>query len=539
MDTKTNYGRNLPQPDNHSEEENEKTTKKKKTAVEEYMSSVFKWGIIILVCACMCATATFLTEKLLGLYPDVSWLPILLFASMDVCFLLFGITLVRKSYDENGDLIDGRLQFGKRFATVVLIVQWNYILYMIPSRTFWGFLFFFLVLMAFFLDIKMLLFSGITCIASLLIAWFVPGTTLMPVKDNLLITDIIMCLIGLMLSLVGLGIFVFFVSYFLVNAKKDELEENNARILHVLDSVRSLSGRLDVAGASLSHTSENESSSAEELAATSEQLLENSNELLALTDEGIRNLEDLRKWEAEVARHVDDVEVTAKDLLGKSTENEKLLGDLHDINEKVSESMEVTTDLAKKLSEAVEEIGVTLDIIGDISNSTNLLALNASIEAARAGDAGAGFAVVASEVGNLANSTRESLAKISIVIERVQKNVHEITHQIGENSNKLGTQNAYYANVFQSMKEMTELLKQSVDTINSMGEAHNSQATVIHSTVSINQEIAESIRSENQQFVTIHAMADSNAIDTTNVAQAANSINEMVEEMSRLLNQEV
>lgn len=134
-----------------------------------------------------------------------------------------------------------------------------------------------------------------------------------------------MCLIGLMLSLVGLGIFVFFVSHFLVNAKKDELEENNARILHVLDSVRSLSGRLDIAGASLSHTSENESSSAEELAATSEQLLENSNELLSLTDEGIRNLEDLRKWEAEVARHVDEVEVTAKDLLGKSTENEKLL----------------------------------------------------------------------------------------------------------------------------------------------------------------------------------------------------------------------
>lgn len=513
--------------------------KKKKTAVEEYMSSVFRWGIIILVCACMCATATFLTEKLLGLYPELSWLPLILFATMDVCFLISGITLVKKSYDENGDLIDGRLQLGKRFSAIVLIIQWNCILYMIPSRTFWGFLFFFLVLMAFFLDIRMLLVSGVICIASLLIAWFVPGTTLMPVKDSLFITDIVMCLVGLLLSLVGLGIYVFFVSHFLVNAKKDELEENNARILHVLDSVRSLSGRLDTAGDSLSHIAENESSSAEELAATSEQLLENSNALLSRADEGIQNLEDLRKWEAEVARHVDDVEITAKDLLGKSTENEKLLGDLHGINEKVSESMDATTELAKKLSEAVEEIGVTLDIIGDISNSTNLLALNASIEAARAGDAGAGFAVVATEVGNLANSTRESLSKISSVIERVQKNVHEITHQIGENSDKLGTQNAYYANVFQSMQEMTWLLKQSVDTINSMGDAHNSQATVIRSTVAINQEIAESIRAENRQFVTIHAMADSNAIDTTNVAQAAGSINEMVEEMSKLLNQEV
>ena len=47
---------------------------KKKTAVEVYLSTVYKWGLIILVSACMCATITFNTEKIFGLYPEVPWM---------------------------------------------------------------------------------------------------------------------------------------------------------------------------------------------------------------------------------------------------------------------------------------------------------------------------------------------------------------------------------------------------------------------------------------------------------------------------------
>lgn len=180
------------------------------------------------------------------------------------------------------------------------------------------------------------------------------------------------------------------------------------------------------------------------------------------------------------------------------------MSDLQTINEEVSESMKVTTDVTQNLSEAVQEIGVTLSLINDISSSTNLLALNASIEAARAGEAGRGFAVVATEVGNLANSTQESLKVVQAVIERVRQNVREITLQVEENSLKLGIQNEHFANVFKCMKDMTELLNISVNAINTMGDAHNKQAKVIKKTVSINQDIAESIKNENEQFKRIY-----------------------------------
>ncbi len=306
----------------------------------------------------------------------------------------------------------------------------------------------------------------------------------------------------------------------------------------VLDSVQALSGRLHDAGAALSQISENESAAAEELAATSEELVGNSNTLGMKTDESMSNLSELKEWESVVANNVEKVENTSKELLDKSQENEKLLNDLHKINGEVSESMRLTIEVAQKLSDAVKEIGVTLKLISDISSSTNLLALNASIEAARAGEAGKGFAVVATEVGTLANSTQESLRVVQSVIERVQNNVKEITAQVEENSTKLGTQNAYFENVFKSMQDMTVLLNESVDEIRNMGDTYAKQAEVIERTVSINQDIAESIRKENEQFHSINSMAEGNAGDTAEVTKQAGVISEMVDEMNRILNRQ-
>ena len=206
---------------------------KKQTAVEVYLSTVFKWGLIILVCACMSATAVLTTEKIVGLYPDIPWIAMILFAIMDVVFFISGIFIVKTSFDENGYLKEGKLKAGKSFSAFLLIVQWNYILYMVPSRTFWGFLFFFLILIAFFLDIKLELFVGLACMISLFIAWGIRGTSLLPVKDELFVGDILLCLIALVLSVAGLLIFVYFVSHFLVNAKKNELEQNNERVMNV------------------------------------------------------------------------------------------------------------------------------------------------------------------------------------------------------------------------------------------------------------------------------------------------------------------
>ena len=107
----------------------------KKTAVEVYLSTVFKWGLIILVCACMCATVMFNTERAFGMYSEVPWIAFILFALMDIVFFALAVVIVKTSFDKDGFLKPGKLKLGKLFASVVLIIQWNYIclLYTSPS----------------------------------------------------------------------------------------------------------------------------------------------------------------------------------------------------------------------------------------------------------------------------------------------------------------------------------------------------------------------------------------------------------------------
>ncbi len=507
---------------------------KKRSSVEVYLSVVFKWGITILVSAVMAAAVTFTTMKIAGVYPDVSWIALLLFDCMDIVFFTTGMILVKTGF-EDGYLKEGRLKAGKIFVTFVLILQWNYILYMIPSRTFWGFLFFFVILIAFFLDMRLVIFNGVACMVSLFIGWAVKGTLLMPVKDELFIGDIIITLMSLVLSLAGLCIFIFLMTHFLVNAKKDELEENNRRVQGVLDKAAAITERLGEASGVLLATSQNESASTEELSAISENLMEGSDNIMERAKESKQNLAELEKSTSDMVERIGQVNEMSQNLLSTATSSEQAMNNLIAISEQVEKSTQSTLSVTGKLQEEVGEIGKTLDIINEIAASTSLLALNASIEAARAGEAGRGFAVVAQEVGNLASNTKDSLDSVNTVILRVTEGTEDVARYVNESASHMRKQNQVMVDTIQGVRNMLVLLKQSVDVITSVTGLQKRQDEVIGTTIAISENIANGIVEENAQFSNIAEMVQNNTEEITTLAAQVDVLNKLVQELNELL----
>ena len=154
--------------------------------------------------------------------------------------------------------------------------------------------------------------------------------------------------------------------------------------------------------------------------------------------------------------------------------------------QKLSDSMQQTTSVIHELSKDSDEIGTVLDVIRGIAEQTNLLALNAAIEAARAGEQGRGFAVVADEVRTLAQRTQESTTEIQNVIERLQTGVKS-TVETMESSQESVTAGVEYA------KEAGNVLSELNAAISRLGDMNTRISSAAGEQSSVSEMINENI----------------------------------------------
>lgn len=183
-------------------------------------------------------------------------------------------------------------------------------------------------------------------------------------------------------------------------------------------------------------------------------------------------ISDVSKNTQQVASEATEADIEAKKA------REIFTGTINDING-LSENVDSSAKVVKELEGEATSIASVLDVIQGIAEQTNLLALNAAIEAARAGEQGRGFAVVADEVRNLASKTQESTTHINEMIEKLQKGVVNAVKSMDSVKSKALLTVESAGNASHSIDSVTNFLNSISGNVIQVAAAVEEQATVV------------------------------------------------------------
>lgn len=235
-------------------------------------------------------------------------------------------------------------------------------------------------------------------------------------------------------------------------------------------------------------------------------------------------VEEMNATILEVTQNTVQTAKIANDTKQRAEESEVVVDDFMNSIRKVEKSTDTLKADMTELSEHVQNINQIMGVISDLADQTNLLALNAAIEAARAGEAGKGFAVVADEVRKLAEKTMASTVRVGDAVTAIKSSTESSMRQVGDTVSLVNTAIDLAAKCHEALEEIMRMAGESAERIGSIAVASEQQSATSEEITKAIGEISGIVSQ------TSNTMREAN-IAVMELAKQAEGLSAMVESM--------
>ena len=300
----------------------------------------------------------------------------------------------------------------------------------------------------------------------------------------------------------------------LTTNSNDEIGQLSVAFMRMVGNLRDTIGQVGEASSAVASASSEISSSTEQMAAGSQEQTSQAGEVASAVEEMTKTIVENSKNAGNTAETARKAKEAAEQ--GGAVVEETVAG-----MKRIAEVVIRSAVTVKALGKSSDEIGAIIGVIDDIADQTNLLALNAAIEAARAGEQGRGFAVVADEVRKLAERTTKATKEIAGMIKTIQGDTTGAVASMDEGTMEVENGIKLADRAGASLKEIVGMIQNLTDMVGQIAAASEEQS-------SASEQISKNVEG-------ISAVTGETAQGTQQIARAAEDLNRLTETLQHLL----
>lgn len=302
----------------------------------------------------------------------------------------------------------------------------------------------------------------------------------------------------------------------IASTSSDEVGQLSTAFMGMVERLRGTIGRLVEASAAVASASAEISASTEEMAAGAREQTSQVTSVAA-------SVEHLSRTTADNSRGAISTSETARGARASAEDGGRVVEQSLLSMQRIAKVVQVSAETVRTLGQSSAQIGQIISVIDDIADQTNLLALNAAIEAARAGEQGRGFAVVADEVRKLAERTTTATKEIADMIQKIQTDTNEAVRSMEQGTHEVDNGIKLADAAGSSLRGIVSMSQTVTDMVAQIASASELQAAA-------SEQISKSVDG-------ISSVARETATGIQQIARTAEDLNRLTENMQELIGQ--